>query len=491
MVLVRQPSAPSPAAAATHTLPQRQYNFFLPRVKSHYQEGPQQHQQQQPPRHRSHHGQRAPMFFQNVSLATNVPHTSSSHRMVYRIQRSRTASTLGNHRGSADDLLYHSSASNKLDARRTSSADLLKVSTYSATNIDAQHQLPPQDGAGVSILPDGEIPLVTEAVEPQEADITALAAHPPPPLPGSGAAAPPSSAGRLSESERVELLRISPLFKLLSEPVLQGLAGVATEKECGRFHTVRPTTSLLVLVSGGVLYQPTSKLALTGPMPHELFSTAPDPETATAAHAIALDATVAGEAVERGATVGLHNLVAGLVAAPPSFLCSQPSHLLQLPLAEVQRALTPAVAAAVATEARLRMLLALRSLKTYSAPVPRLRALAALTITQEAPPEALIFSAGTPPDATLLLVHGRVDLVDEGGKLYATIDETAAPPLGELPAAAAATATAVIAPPPRAQSYSAVAAERCLLLRGGLAAAEALTTLLAPGARRQKLASRS
>ena len=66
--------------------------------------------------------------------------------------------------------------------------------------------------------------------------------------------------------------------------------------------------------------------------PPELLTTAPDAATAGAASAVALECAVAGEAGEGGATLGLANLLGGLVAAPPSFLATQPSLLLQLPV---------------------------------------------------------------------------------------------------------------------------------------------------------------
>ena len=268
---------------------------------------------------------------------------------------------------------------------------------------------------------------------------------------------------------------------MLPEVALQALSAVAVEKEAKKYQSLRPTRSLFVLVHGAVANREDTHLSLTGPMPPELLTTVPDVNHAAAAAAVAIDGAVADEVTDAGATLGLQFLVGGLVVAPPSFLMLQPTLLLQLPVEAVHDSLQagcPLVLQALGAEARLRMLLAHPTFLELSAPVPELRSLASLLQTVSAQDGAQIFEQGEPCEHLRLLMHGRVDLYDEANprkpRLFRTVDATLPPPLGEMPSAACAAE-------PTTQPYSAVAAEStCLILRGGPAAADALTSLLAP-----------
>lgn len=288
-------------------------------------------------------------------------------------------------------------------------------------------------------------------------------APPPPPLP----------LPLLRNRERIVAMRRSPLLAELPEAALQRLAASAVEKECKKYHALRPTRSVCVLVQGSFANKEGSHIALTGPMPPELLATAPDPATATAAGAIALECAVAGEASEGGATLGLANLVGGLVTVPPSFLATQPSLLLQLPVEVMLEVLPRATLATLGTEARVRMLLAHPAFVELSPPVAAVRRLAALTTLEAAQSGAKLFDAGEPCEVLRILLSGRVDLLKAtGGHILRTVHATMTPPLGEAP-------TPCDAPSP--QPYGAVAAESgCLLLCGGAEAHEALQGVLAP-----------
>ena len=278
----------------------------------------------------------------------------------------------------------------------------------------------------------------------------------------------------LRNRERIVAMRRCPLLAGLPEAALQQLAASAVEKECKKYHALRPTRSVCVLVHGGFANKEGAHVSLTGPMPTELLTTAPDPATASAASAVALECAVAGEAGEAGATLGLANLLGGLVTVPVSFLATQPSLLLQLPVDALLQALPPASLAALGTEARVRMLLAHPAFVELSPPVPAVRRLAALTRLVAAQSGARLFNAGEACEELRILLSGRVDLIEAGGgRILRTVNATVTPPLGEAPRPNGE--------PPPPQPYGAAAAESgCLLLCGGPEANEALQGVLAP-----------
>ena len=220
---------------------------------------------------------------------------------------------------------------------------------------------------------------------------------------------------------------------------------------------------------------------LTREMPPELLATAPDASTAQAIKAVAMDGAVAGSVSESGATLGLADLVGGLVAAPPSFLVLEKALLLQLPLEAVRNELEqpppmggpPVILEARRRESRLRMLLALKAVQEAQAPVEKVRALAGSMRLVSVPMGEALFSAGDKAHRTLILIHGRVDLYDQTHhRIFNTVDATMSPPLGEMP-------NVTTGGKPFTQHVSAIAAEACLLLSGGLDAARNLLRLLA------------
>ena len=294
-------------------------------------------------------------------------------------------------------------------------------------------------------------------------DATVSALSPPPPTP------------LLLHRERVAALRAAPLLSTLEEPALQQLAAAAVEKECKKYHSLRPTRSVCILVYGQLEPKEGAHLLLTGPTPPELLTTAAavtDPTCASAAAAVTIDGAVAGTAGERGATLGLPNLLGGLVTSPPAFLALQPSLLLQLPLEPLLALMPSALMAHLGTEARLRMLLAHPAFAELSPPVPEMRHLASLTRLEAATDHARILSAGEPCDQLRILMHGRVDICDADGQVLRTCDRTMTPPLGETPPADGS--------PPRPQPYTALAAESgCLLVCGGADAADAAFAIMA------------
>lgn len=103
--------------------------------------------------------------------------------------------------------------------------------------------------------------------------------------------------------------------------------------------------------------------------------------------------------------------------------------------------------------------------------------------------EHSLFRAADPVERTLILLHGRVDLVDGDGNLFSTVDVSMSPPLGELPLPPATPSTSTQEdggdearrgePAVVKQAFAAMAAEPCLLLAGGVPAAEALSRLMA------------
>ena len=289
----------------------------------------------------------------------------------------------------------------------------------------------------------------------------------------------------LRNRERVALLKRSPLFTSLPETSLQRLAAAASEKEVPRYQTLRPLQSLFVNVEGELVAHQGAHMPLTLEMSPDLLTTAPDLISASAATAVALDGAVAGKVSDPGATLGLPALVGGLVAAPPTFNVMAPSLLLQLPLAAVQAEVRASadLERALGVESRLRMLLATKAVREASAPPQAVRQLAAVMKLISVPAEQTIFEHGATSDRTLILIHGRVDLVDGNGNMFNTVDARMTPPLGELPIATpkGAATSAADADDPPTQPYEAVAAEPCLLLAGGVSAAEALSKLLARG----------
>lgn len=138
-----------------------------------------------------------------------------------------------------------------------------------------------------------------------------------------------------------------------------------------------------------------------------------------------------------------------------------PALLIQMPLDVVSRTLPSAVHEALGLESRLRVLLAHPALVAASCPVAGLRALAGATRLRVLAPGEYAFRIGDEAKVHVL-THGRVDLHDGAGALFATSDAAAAPPLGEVPTAAAATAGRQVTQP-----FTAVAAEQCYVLVGG------------------------
>ena len=94
--------------------------------------------------------------------------------------------------------------------------------------------------------------------------------------------------------------------------------------------------------------------------------------------------------------------------------------MLQLPLAAVKAELSQRadVERALGVEARLRMLLATRSVIEAHVPPQAVRQLAAAMKLISAPAEGTIFEHGTVADRTLILLHGRVDLIDGQSHLF-------------------------------------------------------------------------
>jgi hypothetical protein len=177
---------------------------------------------------------------------------------------------------------------------------------------------------------------------------------------------------------------------------------------------------------------------------------------------------VAGGADAPGATLGLSSIVGGLALAPPLFVATQPSLVLQLPLGALEAALTERARAALATEAALRHLLQLRAVRESSAPLSVLRELAAGMRLALFGRGDTIFARGAQARHALVLVHGRVDLCAEPERVAWTVEPSAPPPLG--------------APPGRdapVQSHWAIAADPCLVLVGGARDAVMLARLLA------------
>ena len=281
--------------------------------------------------------------------------------------------------------------------------------------------------------------------------------------------------------ERVQLFKRCPLLAELPEAALQRLAALVVEKTLNRYNNIRPQQSLFVHVYGSLTVQQGGFIPLTREMPPELLATAPDASTAQAIKAVAMDGAVAGSVSESGATLGLADLVGGLVAAPPSFLVLEKALLLQLPLEAVRNELEqpppmggpPVILEARRRESRLRMLLALKAVQEAQAPVEKVRALAGSMRLVSVPMGEALFSAGDKAHRTLILIHGRVDLYDQTHhRIFNTVDATMAPPLGEMP-------NVTTGGKPFTQHVSAIAAEACLLLSGGLDAARNLLRLLA------------
>ena len=282
--------------------------------------------------------------------------------------------------------------------------------------------------------------------------------------------------------ERCQLLRRTSIFSGMSELQLSRLAAAAVEKSATRYQALRPTHSLYVLVYGAV----ESVNEADDPrhvLPPELLHTAPDPLTAAAAAAVAADAAFAGKASEAGATVGIDSLVGPLQPTAPSLRAAEPTLLLALAAADVAAALPARSLEALRAEARLRLLVDLPFFVQNSAPVRPLRDIASSSRLHRWPPGRLLFSAGEPAELLFLLLHGRVDLLDSNGTVVRTVpaptSRGGAPPLvGLLPEPepeGGETDPRREAPP---QTWTAVCADHCLLLTGGLAAAEALRPLL-------------
>ena len=114
--------------------------------------------------------------------------------------------------------------------------------------------------------------------------------------------------------EKLALLRQCPLFSRLPEAPLLDLCSLAVERSLRKYQLIHPSQSFFLLVHGGVKLQQHGSL-LTGPRPTELLSTAPTPELATAAAAVAFDCAVAERITEPGSTIGVAALVGGLCAA--------------------------------------------------------------------------------------------------------------------------------------------------------------------------------
>ena len=74
------------------------------------------------------------------------------------------------------------------------------------------------------------------------------------------------------------------------------------------------------------------------------------------------------------------------------------------------QAMTPSAATALQSEARLRLLTSLPFFRKREAPLPLLRALAAVTILQRVAPATVLFAAGEQATHAFLLVAGRADV---------------------------------------------------------------------------------